>query len=220
MNYLLIAVGILFLVMAVVGLHRGFIRSIWPFAAMILTVVLLWILAPVFRDALMENTQMDERIELKIHTSISEKTKPDSPLSEQLRDWPLPKSMKEALSETVDEAVDQSLNAGDSAISRYLMGTTMTAISYIGGFIVIYLVLLLIGKLLKLASKLPVLSQADKILGLLVGILWAFLIVEVFFLIMTGFSHTPFGTQIMKMIADSDILSALYELNFLTGIFT
>ena len=74
-------------------------------------------------------------------------------------------------------------------------------------------------RLLRLATKLPVLKQADKILGLVLGLLMAVLVVDLFFIFLTGFAQFSFGRKMISMIAESEILSFLYEMNFLTRIF-
>ena len=92
-------------------------------------------------------------------------------------------------------------------------------IGVVGGFIIIYILLLLLGRLLRLATKLPVLKQADKILGLVLGLLMAVLVVDLFFIFLTGCAQFSFGRKMISMIAESEILSFLYEMNFLTRIF-
>ena len=213
MNALFAAVIGLILVLAAVGMHRGFIKGIWPFAALIITMAVLWFLAPYFRDRLIEGTQIDERLELKIYTALESRVMPDTPVSEQVKDWPLPEGMRESLTKAADSAADGALYSALHAVSTSMMRTSISVISYVGGFIVIYLVLLLIGKLLKLAAKLPVLKQADKFLGLVLGLLSAFLLIDIFFLILSGLSHTEFGLEMMRLIAENRFLSALYEIN-------
>ena len=221
MNWLLIAVLVLVIVMAVVGLHRGFIRSVYPFVAMIVTIVLLYFLAPHLRDFLMKHTEIDERIETRIFTALGEELPlvSSKPLPEQIQNLSLPKPILETLTEAVEENAGAALDTVLHAVSQRLTRTVITAMVYVGGFIIIYILLLLLGRLLRLATKLPVLKQADKILGLVLGLLMAVLVVDLFFIFLTGFAQFSFGRKMMSMIAESEILSFLYEMNFLTRIF-
>ena len=221
MNWLLIAVLVLVIVMAVVGLHRGFIRSVYPFVAMSVTIVLLYFLAPHLRDLLMKHTEIDERIETRIFTALGEELPlvSSKPLPEQIQNLSLPKPILETLTEAVEENAGAALDTVLHAVSQRLTRTVITAMVYVGGFIIIYILLLLLGRLLRLATKLPVLKQADKILGLVLGLLMAVLVVDLFFIFLTGFAQFSFGRKMISMIAESEILSFLYEMNFLTRIF-
>ena len=210
MNWLLIVVIALMFLMAVVGIHRGFVRMVYPFAAMVLSVVILVFLAPYLRDTLQKHTEIDERIEARIYEALRPEFTSDQPLSEQLDRLPLPKSLLDSVKGSVDETASHTLDAAVHAVS---------AMVYVGGFLVIYILLLLFGRVLKLAAKLPVIRQADKILGLLLGLLMAVLLTDLFFLLLTSLSHTPFGQKMMRMTAESSILSFLYDMNFLARFF-
>jgi len=219
MNWLLIVVIALMFLMAVVGIHRGFVRMVYPFAAMVLSVVILVFLAPYLRDTLQKHTEIDERIEARIYEALRPEFTSDQPLSEQLDRLPLPKSLLDSVKGSVDETASHTLDAAVHAVSSRFTGIILGAMVYVGGFLVIYILLLLFGRVLKLAAKLPVIRQADKILGLLLGLLMAVLLTDLFFLLLTSLSHTPFGQKMMRMTAESSILSFLYDMNFLARFF-
>ena len=216
MNVLLIVVLLIFIISAVVGMHRGFIKSVWPFLAMIITIMLLWILAPVIKNFLISHTRAEERIETKLFTQIRENVLPDTPLSEQMTDWKIPESLKEKLKGSVETKLQEAADTEIHTISRSLSETILTVMAFVGGFVVIYILLLVVGLLLRITAKLPVLKQTDKFLGLLAGLVMAYLMVNLLFLMITAMMHTDFGSKLMGMIAESPILSFLYRINILT----
>ena len=68
MNWLLIAVGIIFLIGIIVGAVKGFIRIGVSLVATILTLVLVIFLNPYVSDAVIEFTPIDEMIEEAVRT--------------------------------------------------------------------------------------------------------------------------------------------------------
>jgi uncharacterized membrane protein required for colicin V production len=73
---------------------------------------------------------------------------------------------------------------------------------------------------LKIAVKLPLVKQTDKIGGILVGFLQGALFVLVLLLFVSTLSSTEFMSGIVKEIENSTITAFLYESNFIGKIFS
>ncbi len=71
MNWLLIGVGVVFLICMLVGYVRGFIKIIVSFGATIVTVILVTILTPYVADAIESFTPIDDMIRKKCEAMLT-----------------------------------------------------------------------------------------------------------------------------------------------------
>ena len=74
MYYLLFCIGAILLMSALIGLKRGIFKTLFGFVALILTVAVTYFASPYITTFIMDNTQIDERIEDKIYKKIETDT--------------------------------------------------------------------------------------------------------------------------------------------------
>lgn len=79
----------------------------------------------------------------------------------------------------------------------------------------VYGIVNLVLKSVKALAKLPVISVADSILGLILGAGKAIMIVWIAFLIVSEGFFPSFSTKVMEDVSGSQVLTWLYENNFL-----
>lgn len=67
----------------------------------------------------------------------------------------------------------------------------------------------------KMVSKLPVVHSADKLLGIVIGVLETVLIIWTVYILLVSVNTGAIGQQILSYVQDSKILAFLYEHNYL-----
>ena len=95
------------------------------------------------------------------------------------------------------------------------------AANLIGTFIVLIItriILFVLDKVLGLASKLPLIGQADKALGIvagaLKGLIWSFIVLAVIAVL----TLTGTNTELIQLVNESPILLWLYENNIIVNV--
>ena len=85
--------------------------------------------------------------------------------------------------------------------------------AFIGIFILVVVALFIISRFLPFFSKLPVIRKIDRFFGSLIGILLGLLLIWLFFMIVSAFANTSFGTTMLGMIQENPFLVWLYQNN-------
>lgn len=89
------------------------------------------------------------------------------------------------------------------------------AVIYIIVFMVIFIILRIVVAVTNLISRLPVIHQANKLGGLLVGLAEGLVLVWLLFAVITAFSNTTWAAQALVDIGESKLLSLLYNSNLI-----
>ena len=130
---------------------------------------------------------------------------------------PLPDSIKKYLVENNNSQIYDALGIYDfeAYVSGYLTCLIINAISFVGVFLLMIVLLKIIEGCLDLVSKLPVLNGINKIGGILIGVIKGFLILWVVCIVVTIFSGTGWGKYIFDSINRSWLLGLIYNNNYL-----
>lgn len=223
MNWLLIAVSVILIGNAVVGMKVGFIKTVFSLVSLILALFLTVWVSPIVKDTMKDNEKLYNGISNKIEKMLPFEDKvsqEDEPgLIEGLS---LPKSVKEGLlkDNTVERYKELAITSFKQYVSRYLTEVTINALSFIATFTVILILLWVIFLALNLISKLPLLNQLNKTAGLLAGLVHGLILVWLFFLLLTVFSTTEFGRSTMELVGENELLSIIYNNNILLKFIT
>lgn len=100
-------------------------------------------------------------------------------------------------------------------VPKYMAGLILNLISFMVTWILVISFIWLAVMTLDVIASLPVLRGINQILGLVLGFFQGLIIVWVAFLIITIFSSSDIGKQLMEMIAESPLLSEIYDTNLL-----
>ena len=92
----------------------------------------------------------------------------------------------------------------------------MTAIAYLVIMVVVSIVLRIVVAATGLIRRLPVIKQADKLGGLIVGLIEGIVVVWIFFTVVTAISGTQTASNILVQIHGNVILESLYNCNPIT----
>ena len=100
-------------------------------------------------------------------------------------------------------------------VSNYITCLILNAISLVVSFLVLYIILRIVGCMLDMMSRIPVVNGLNKIGGFIFGLLNGVVYLWIACIIITIFSATSWGQYIFAQINDSVILSFIYNNNYL-----
>lgn len=185
MNWLLPAVGLFIILSAWDGHHKGFIRKIVGVLSLALTLIITSVVSPYLHVFLKESTGLYGFLQNSIEGS-------DMELLDALRVL----GMENAVSGYL---ADEILRWAAFLIALLLAGVLIRGIVFSLGIV----------------SHLPILHGLNKTAGLLLGFAEGVVLVWIFFVVITVCASTSVGGQLLKMTAQSSILSWFYRNNLL-----
>lgn len=190
MAYILDGVIILILIVTVaLGYHRGFLRSVVQLVGLVAAFVLAFSLSSVLAEWAYD-VAVDKSLRAGIHSALEENNGMD--LSEQIE------KVKESLPgfvvsvieqnedaskalETLGERAETSISTiADVLVTDIIRPLVVAVFRFVSFLLLVALLLLavkLIAKLIKPITKLPLISQADGLLGALIGLVKAALFI-------------------------------------------
>ena len=185
MNWLLPAVGLFIILSAWDGHHNAFIHKIVGVLSLALTLIITSVVSPYLHVFLKESTGLYGFLQNSIEGS-------DMELLDALRVL----GMENAVSGYL---ADEILRWAAFLIALLLAGVLIRGIVFSLGIV----------------SHLPILHGLNKTAGLLLGFAEGVVLVWIFFVVITVCASTSVGGQLLKMTAQSSILSWLYRNNLL-----
>jgi len=230
-NWLLVLTAAIFIVMAMVGYIRGFIKTIVNLVIGMVTFVLVMALSPKVCDFLRQ-TSLPQYVETKVETVIWEKVE-DLRASGQeiildgagqggrlIDELPFAPILKNTLlnNEQLENSADQGLEQFAAYISRLAAERIIVLAGYAMTFLIVFFVLRVVVFLLNILEHLPLLHGLNKLAGLAMGLLEGLLIVWVLGIALTIFNTTELGQSGAQCIRQSSFLTALYGHNLLEQI--
>ena len=218
MTWLWIIPIVVFVLAAIIGWKRGFIKMLVSLLAMILAVALTWIFTPMIKDLIANNTSFDESMGQKIEETVLKDAETDEAVDAMVDQFPLPESVKNTI-RTEIEARTEGMTKRE-ALGLLLSNVILTALVSLAIFIVFMLLIHLIGKLLDLVNRLPGFKQVNGFLGMILAVAEAFLFLDLCLLILVPLSGTGIGKYIVDEIHKSQVLTWVYENNFLVYLFS
>lgn len=229
MNVFLIFVGLTLIGFTILGGFKGFVHTIFTMFSLFLIILLTGVLSPHVADYINNHTEIPKRIHSKVEEKIKLKDKV-TPGSSSNRDELIdaldaPEQLKQVIKDRSQKAGD-AFSATTEEASKKLMTSIydriteliVNAIAYLFTFAVVGVIVIITGLLLDVVAKLPGIKQANTILGAVIGLLQGYLVVSLIYVLATAFGATAFGSGIIGMVAESDILSWFYEHNIVVDI--
>lgn len=138
-----------------------------------------------------------------------------------LDELPVPDSIKNKISGGVADYSGKTAEIYNNFVVETVSGIIFSAIVYIVMFVLLLALAGVIGILLNVIEKLPVLKQINKLAGGVAGLVKGLLIVWIVAILVMILSNTPIGIKIAADIDGNVFLKFLYDKNlimyFLTG---
>ena len=221
-TWLGIAVLALIAAACIMGFQKGFVKEIVSVFFMLISFLLVWAVNPYVNTFVKEYTPVYDTIQDKCQTLVSEqignkKTLDKEEQNQVMENMELPDLLKNALVEN---------NTAETY--RYLAVSTFTeyisdslAVMAVNGisFVLSAAVIKLLGFILNVLTKLPVINGINKIAGAAVGGIKCIIFIWIAFLVLTLLCNTTLGQQGMALIQQDAFLNFLYSQNVFVKVF-
>lgn len=220
MNWLLIIVLAIIVINALIGRKVGLIKIVFSLFSFIVALLLTTWISPTVNDILVKNESFYQKTSLKVEGILfsegDESTDDIASKDEKtiIDNLPLPKAIKETLEENKEK---QETNI-KSYITNHVTKIVINALAFVLTFVLIFIGLWVLSIVLNIISKLPILSQINKIAGLFVGGVQGLVIVWIFFVVLTFLGSSEWGLKAFEQINSNSILTFLYDKNILLDI--
>ncbi|MFI3173385.1 MAG: CvpA family protein [Eubacteriales bacterium] len=227
MNILFWAAVALCVVCMIVGYLKGFIKIVISLVATIATLILVGMFTPQVANVLSEYTPLDDAIEMKFATMLlgdqytvseDDEVAVEFTLSEQIgivQGADLPEFIKDALLDNNNSEIYEQLGVGNFSdyVSKYLANWVIRVFAFIVTFLIVGIIVRVFVFSLDVIADLPVLYGVNRIAGSVFGLGFALIAIWVTFLAIAVIYSSEFGQQCYEWIADSALLTYLYDSN-------
>ena len=187
------------------GYRKGLISVIFNLCALFLAIILTWILYTPISNLIIENTQLDEKIE----ATIIEKGVVESDGS-NLKNG----EKNEYLEEFIKKAINEKKNEAVKNTAGILAEKTVSIIVAVGLFIILRIGLIFIKFIANGIAELPLIKQFNKAGGILYGILRGIIIICAIFTICFILISVNNAETISQAIETSIISKFIFNIMF------
>ena len=225
-TWLGIAVLALIAAACIMGFRKGFVKEIVSVFFMLISFLLVWAVNPYVNTFVKEYTPVYDTIQDKCQTMVSEqignkKTLDKEEQNQVMENMELPDLLKNALVEnnTAETYRYLAVSTFTEYISDSLAVMAVNGISFLISFVLSAAVIKLLGFILNVLTKLPVINGINKIAGAAVGGIKCIIFIWIAFLVLTLLCNTTLGQQGMALIQQDAFLNFLYSQNVFVNVF-
>ena len=225
-TWLGIAVLALIAAACIMGFRKGFVKEIVSVFFMLISFLLVWAVNPYVNTFVKEYTPVYDTIQDKCQTMVSEqignkKTLDKEEQNQVMENMELPDLLKNALVEnnTAETYRYLAVSTFTEYISDSLAVMAVNGISFLISFVLSAAVIKLLGFILNVLTKLPVINGINKIAGAAVGVIKCISFIWIAFLVLTLLCNTTLGQQGMALIQQDAFLNFLYSQNVFVKVF-
>lgn len=232
MNWLLIAVAIFWIIMAIVGIKKGFLRMLYSISALVISLILTIVFYSQVADLICEKTQFDEFLYEKYTSYIEEKNSEETEepsfilqmaesvsLDTENETFKAIEKLVEEGTEGASNAVNEITSEISHALALKLVAMTINVVAFVLTLLVIGIILLVILNIIKVIEKIPVIKGMNRFLGFVLGAGMGLIIIWIVFAFITVLAATSFGNECLKCISESELLTWIYKANIFTKLF-
>lgn len=221
MNWLLIIVLVIFLICAVRGWNRGLLRMLYSLVSIVLLIVLMSYATPHISHFIKENTGIHEAIQERCSDMIRERMEDKSEemlSSASAEDMSLPEKVTSYIISAGENTLEETgvYDAAGSKAADFILAGLSFLIALIAALIIVNV----IGRMLDIVNRIPVIKGINRTLGIFAGVFEAFLIIWLLFLFLSLVSGSSLGRLCMGYIDENPLLGYLYYHNTLLEIFS
>lgn len=181
MNWLLISAIGLFAVCMFHGYRCGLVRMLLSVSSFLLTVVLVFILAPAGVRLLQSNQKVYDAVKSPISDALEEKMDETFTIEEVLQDY----HMMQGVSREIIEATEENGFAQKDVMNTKVQDIIADCVTlkvieilvHLGLFLLIYILLRVVGLILISVTKLPIVHGANQLAGCLLGMIEGIIVI-------------------------------------------
>lgn len=227
MNILLLVVGIIFLLSVLIGYKKGFLKIVVSLVSTLLCIVLVMFISPSVSKWIQESTPLRKTIQNKCVEWFA----PDGEMAENvlqlelsreneislIEGADLPEVLQKMLLENNNSEVYTALGAETFGeyVGAYVAKVIADVVAFLITFIAVFIIIRVVLAMLKIVDKIPLVGGTNRLLGGVIGAGMGILIIWLFFIVITLLYNTSFGVACLEDIAESKILTKLYDSNIL-----
>lgn len=224
MNWTLICVIAVLLINILIGVRKGLIKMVFSIVAVAAVMAVTVFASPHIAGYLSEHTSWENKVYDNTYKYLEEHDMlVDGSGLMDVDKLPLPRTLKNNIAQKAGELVNESADAYNSYITGRIANIIFTAAVYVACFIIVSIIVFIIGILLNIVSRLPVLKQINRISGGIIGLVMGVLFVWLGFVVITFLGNTTFARTVFAQIDGNAFLTFVYDkniiLNILLGIF-
>lgn len=219
MNTLDIIVIVVIGISAIVGMFKGFIKTVFGLTSVLITVILALMFTPIVSSYVIDHTSFDEMISEKAIEllDITDRLSvglvgPES--TETISGLSLPKNIIESLAKNLTPEIAEALGVTNIVdyIGSSIASMAVNALVFLVVFVAISIILNALVSLLDLMSQLPVLDKMNRLGGFIIGLVLGVLVVWIGMLGLS-FVISIQGTTALSGIIESSIITKLFYYN-------
>ena len=177
MNWTFLITLLILIICTVVGAFRGLIKTVYSLIIIVAVTVLTTIFAPKLTTYLKNNTTWDDALQSKTESFLRDRGILSDGRQIDLDELPVPDSIKNKISGGVADYSGKTAEIYNNFVVETVSGIIFSAIVYIVMFVLLLALAGVIGILLNVIEKLPVLKQINKLAGGAAGLVKGLLIV-------------------------------------------
>ncbi len=225
MNELLLVVGAIFVLCAVIGATKGFVKIVAALLTTLVIMVAVVIATPHVGNILKEFTPIEnmvtEACEDLLNAEEIEATTREAQIK-LIERSDFPEIFKELLLENNNSEVYAAL--GVEEFGNYVVAYMSNVFCNVAAFLVTYILATIVVRVLMyilgILGDLPVIGGVNRLAGAALGLVTGLLIVWVLFIFITLFYEWPLSEMFLKNIEENQILQMLYDSNILMRMVT
>ncbi|MBR6020582.1 MAG: CvpA family protein [Lachnospiraceae bacterium] len=223
MNWMLVGCGAIVLICVIWGWIRGFVKMVFHFLAVALALVLAAALCQPLAKVVMQQESVVKSVKGHVRESLNldKLAEKGTISSEDIDKLKLPDVVKEQLKENNSEEGFKLFDADNAAdyVETLVTNVIIRAACFVILFCTLLAIIYLCGVALDIVTKLPVLSTMNRLSGAFVGLFVAAVLILMFFTAITALGNTEFGRNCQSAIADSNLLSSIYNNNIICDVY-
>ena len=201
---------VLIIIAIILGRHKGLTVCLVNFFSLIIALLVSLMLYRPVSNYIMEKTPIGNNIKETIKQNIpmnDEELKVDDSSI-------LPEEMKNYINEQAQNANEAKDEAIEN-VSTQLATEVVSIVSFLGIFIIVRAVLLIVKVLSRIINKLPILKQIDHLGGAIIGAIEGVILVYFAFAVISTISPVFENTKVLEYINDSYIGKMMYNNNII-----
>ena len=182
------------------GYKNGFLKSAYKVAAFIASIILAYILYPYIKDFIVGSAFGD-----MVRSIVQTKYVEPKIASETLTATALPEYMR--------SMVATGQTALNDASTSFITNLVLNLISFLSVFIITRILISIIGKVVNIVSRLPVIRFFDRAVGVVFGIIEGVIIIYLVLALVYAITPLRENENTQKYISESTLTKAMYENN-------
>ena len=200
------------------GYRKGLVKIAVKLCAFLIAIIVSIVFYKPVSNIIINNTQLDEKIESVIIEKGSIKIEEDEIRKDEQGEQQTNESFLENVQGYVEETVAETQNELIKKAAKEISGRLINIIVIVGLFIITRLILILLVLISDVITNIPIIKQFNKLGGILYGIIRGVLLIYSILAIVFLVVSISGNSNIIQIIESSVLTEFMYESNILLNI--